>query len=193
MKRLLTAMVSTGLLVSASAVNAESYTRLSYDDVYKTPYHSGVNDYIKLSMGAYGTDLDKKAATLGFGWQRNLPSGFGFGVNINHSLSSSLTEVTSSSNLDMRYVSLAPYLNGEITLLRLDSATALKGYARLGASVVKSEGAYPEAVFEELEYGAYYGAGVVIPFSKYGNFEFGMSAHDAVSITEIQGTVQFLF
>lgn len=193
MKRFLAPLLAVGLIAPMSAANAESYTRLSYDDLYATPHHSGVNDYLRIGLGTYGTDLDKKAATLGFGWQRSLPSGFGFGVNVNHSLSSSITEIDETTNEDMRYLSVAPYLSGEIGLFQMDPMTTLKGYARVGGSVLKTEGSYAESVYDEIELGAYYGVGVTIPFAKYGDFDLGVSFHDAVSITELQGSVRFLF
>lgn len=193
MKRLLTPLVAISLLAPFSAANAESYTRLSYGDLYATPQHSGVDDYLKLSMGTYSSDLDNKAATIGFGWQRSLPSGFGFGVNVNHSLSSSVTENEASDNLELRYISVAPYVNGEIDLLQIDPMTTLKGYARAGASVIKPEGNYAELLYDDIEYGAYYGAGFIVPFAKYGDFDLGVSVQDAIDIVEIQGSVRFVF
>lgn len=192
MKRLFVPLIALGLMSPLGIAQAEPYTSYSYNDLYAKPHHSGYNDYIKMSMGTYTSDLDKKAATIGFGWQRSLPSGFGYGVNVNHSLSSSITE-GDSGDMDLRYLSVAPYLNGEIGLFQLDSMSRVKAFARVGASIIKPEGTYADAIYDDIEYGAYYGAGVSIPFAHYGDFEVGVSVQDPIDVVEFQGAVRFLF
>lgn len=192
MKRILSSILAVGCITSASIAHADNYNRYSYQDVYSVPAHSGVNDYIYMGFGSFNTDLEEKAALISFAFQRNLPSGIGYGVNLSHSLTSSVTEAD-SGDLDMRYIALSPYINTEFNLLRIDEQTTLRGYLKLGASAVKTEGNYSEAVFNDYEYGAYYGAGLTMPFSQYADWHLGVNVQDAVDTLEVQGGLRFLF
>lgn len=189
-KHILSAILMAGL--SAPAL-AENYSYYSYDDLYKTPAQSGHEEYLSMSLGSFTSDLDKKAAMISFGYQKNYASGLGYGVSLDHSLSSSITESDTAGDTELRYVALSPYISQEFNLIRMDRYKAMKGYVRVGGSVVKPEGNYAEANYDDYEMGVYYGAGILIPYADYASFALGIHRQEAIDVTDIKAGIRFSF
>lgn len=189
--------LSTALICLPGTAAADHSSSRDFEGYY-SPSFSSTKDYWTFDFGASSSDLDAKGAVIKAGYHRQYSEqlfGLGVGGSVSTSLTSMRTEgaAPGGEDLTLRYTALTGYVSSRIPLIALEGYRKVSLEARLGGSGLKSSGTAAELLYDEYDFGAYYGASLI--YSPLKDFQLTVSydMHDAFDVSDISAGFRVQF
>lgn len=196
MKKTKLLILSSALFFSSSAL--ADYYSYDYESVDYAQTKSTSQGYMTLSGGSYFTDLDDQGASASIGYHHQYDNNLyrpGWGVKLTSSVSSSISEDAGSNgqDLSLRYGALTGYLSSQYNIYDFSPETSLSLELRGGVSATKLSGDIPSGLSEDIDFGIFYGAGLIYDTNYDFQTFINVDGHDSISTYEVHGGIRIIY
>lgn len=198
MRHMKSVFLLAGALSAFSGVASADYYTYNYKDVSYARTAPAPQDYLTFSFGTSFSDLESKGAGFSLGYHRQYserPGGLGLGAKLTSSLSSTRSEgaAPGGEDLTMRYTALSSYVSTQFALAHLSDVSGIVLEARAGLSATKAAGTLPTGMDENIDFGVYYGGGVIYETPYDFQTYLDVNVHESLDVTEVHTGFRLAF